>query len=178
MLQRIYQLLAAPEKTWLLIKQEPADIPHLFKSYALPLLLLPVFSSLVRLIMMRGAFKLEMLVSGLVNYILLAAALLFAGWVISLIARYFASRSDLPAALKLVVYSMTPVWLCSLFQIVPRLRVLSLLGLYSAYLLFTALPIVLETPPEKQVGLAAAIIAFGLVVMMYLSVITGGVFYF
>ncbi len=183
MLDKIYRLITRPEQTWWSIKQEPADLTKLFKNYALPLLLLPVLSAVVRSLSghyryLTWNYLFDLVLTSVVNYIMLAAVVLFAGWVVSLLARYFEVKDDLLSAMKVVVYSMTPIWLASVCRIFPRLSVLSLLGVYSAYLLFTALPIVLEAPPEKQFGLALTTIGFGVGLMMYLQVVIGGAFYY
>lgn len=183
MKDKIYRLLTAPEKSWQEIKAEPVEIAGLLKTAALPLLLLPILTSFIRSLQARFAyltinFLFDLLITSVVNYIMLAAALLFAVWIISLLAGYFGAKSDLNSAGKVVVYSMVPVWLVSIFQLFPQTRILSLLGLYSAYLLHVSLPIVLETPPEKRLGLGTAIICFGLALMMYLSIVIGGVFYY
>ncbi len=183
MWDRIVRLITKPEQTWWGIKQEPTDLGKLFKSYALPLLLLPVLSAAFRSLsghyrFLTSSYLFDLLLTSVVNYVMLAAVVLFAGWVVSLLARYFEVKDDLLSSMKIVIYSMTPIWLASVCRIFPRLSVLSLLGVYSAYLLFTSLPIVLETPPEKQFGLALTIIGFGVALMMYLQVVIGGSFYY
>jgi hypothetical protein len=182
MWRRAYQIIVQPEKSWREIKDENPEIKRLFINYALPLMLLSLFSAIIKVLFARGpfitwSFVASLLVSATVNYILSAAALLLAGWLVSVLAQYFASRTDLPSALKLIVYSLTPVWLTSLFNIVPKLAVLSSLGLYAAFLVYVGLPIVMETPPEKHTAFAASIIALGVFILMYLSITAGGLFY-
>jgi hypothetical protein len=182
MWERACQLIVDPEKTWLEIKQERITPVQLLRSFAAPLALLPVISGIGRSLWLRGHYFgwsliFDLFTTGVVNYVLMLAALLFSGWVVSLMAPYFGSKADLTAAHKVVIYSMTPVWLASVFQLVPRLGALSLLGLYGAFLLYTSLPVLLETPPDKQNGLAAAIIVFGLAVMMFLSLGAVGTIY-
>lgn len=182
MLKRAYQLIIDPAAAWRAVKAEPADIRRLFRGYALPFMLLPVAAAVIRALLARGpyltfSFGFNLLIGSVVNYILFAAALLFVGWLISVLAQYFSSRSDISSALKLVVYSMTPVWLSSLFSVFPRLSVLSILGFYGAYLVFTGLPELLETPRDKLVAFASSVIVLGIVVMMYLSIVAGGLFY-
>lgn len=181
-IEQVRSIIVSPEETWRKIKEEKASARQVLTGYAAPLVLVPVLSSSVRIILLRShfitfSFIINLFLSGLVNYILYLTALLFAAWLISILARYFSSKTDIAAAVKVVVYSMTPIWLSAVFQIFSRLNALSMLGLYSAYLLFTALPIVLETPGEKVVGFAASIIAIGIVIMTYLSLISGGIFY-
>jgi hypothetical protein len=170
-----------PERTWREIKQEQQTTAALFRGYAGPLALLPVLSMLGRLLL-RGQHLtwpslFDLLTIGLVNYLLLLGAVLFSGWIVSLMAPYFYSKADLPAAIKVVIYSMTPVWLAGVFQLVPRLGALALLGFYGAFLLYISLPVLLDTPPDKQTGFAATIIVFGLVVLMFLSVGGAGALY-
>jgi len=180
--RRAVNIIVAPEKTWQEIKTEQVELKDLIRGYAAPLALVPVVSSFIRLLLMRVSyltfgFVVDLLISSLVNYILFLAALLLAGWVTSILARFFASKSDLLSGLKVITYSLTPIWLSSVFQFIPRLSVLGILSFYGAYLVFTALPVVLETPSDKQVGLAASVCGFGFILLMYLSIITGGVIY-
>jgi|GEM_PF-6385713 hypothetical protein len=180
---KIYCLLTSPEKSWQEIKAEEREIFELLKSAAIPFVILPVLVSFIRSVQSRFYYLslkyiFDLFLSCLTNYIILLAALLFAAWIVSLLANYFGAKGDLKAACKVVIYSMIPVWLVSVFQLFPQTRILSLLGLYSTYLLFSSLPIVLETPPDKQLGLGASIIGFGLALMMYLSIVIGGVFYY
>ena len=182
MWQRAYQLITQPDKTWREIKGESPGIRRLLTGYALPLMLLPLFCSIVRIIMARGAFITfsfiaNLLLGALANYVLSAAALLLVGWLVSVLAQYFSSKTDLALTMKLVIYSMTPVWLAGLFNLVPRLAVLSILGLYATFLIYVGLPLVLETPPEKHTAFAAAVIALGVFILMYLSITAGGLFY-
>ncbi len=182
MWQKAYRLIVQPEPSWRAIKEESSGIKALFTGYALPLMLIPLVSALVKVLLARGpfitvSFVWGIVVGSLVNYVLAAAALLLAGWLVSVIAQYFASRTDLGSAMKLVVYSMTPVWLTSIFSIVPKLAGLSILGLYAAFLVYVGTPVILETPPEKRTALAAAVIALGVFILMYLSITAGGLFY-
>lgn len=182
MWQKVYRLIVQPEKSWRAIKEESTEIKPLFTRYALPLMLLPLASALIKVLLGRGpfitpSFVWGILVSSLVNYILAAAALLLAGWLVSVIAQYFSSRAELAPALKLVVYSMTPIWLTSLFTVIPKMAGLSILGLYSAYLVYAGIPVIMETPPEKHAAFAAAVIALGIFILMYLSITAGGLFY-
>ena len=55
------------------------------------------------------------------------------GWAwfdaVDALAPSFRSERNLPAALKLAVYSFTPVWLAGIFILIPGLRFLTSLGL-------------------------------------------------
>jgi len=182
MWQKAYRLIVEPEKSWRAIKEESPEIKSLFTGYALPLMVIPLASAIVKVVLGRGpfitwSFIWGIMASSLVNYILAAAALLLAGWLVSVLAQYFSSRTDLSSAMKLIVYAMTPVWLTSIFGIVPKLAGLSVLGLYAVFLVYNGVPVILETPPEKHTAFAAAIVALGIFILTYLSITAGGLFY-
>ena len=71
-------------------------------------------------------------------------------------------------ALKLAVYSFTPVWLIGIVLMVPGLRFLSILGLYAIRLIWTGLPPLMGTPRPKVLPYAISIVvaAFGIVLAM------------
>jgi hypothetical protein len=182
MFKRAYRLIVEPEKSWREISGELAEPRQVLARYALPMMLIPAGAMIVRILFSRGqfitlSFVLNLLIGGIVNYILSATALLFAGWLISLLAPYFGSKNDLASAVKVASYSMTPVWLCSVFRVFPPLAVLSVLGLYGAYLVFTGLPIVLNTPPDKNLPFAFSVFGLGVIILSYLSLVAGGLFY-
>jgi hypothetical protein len=81
----------------------------------------------------------------------------------------FGARKDFAAALKLAVYSATPVWIAGIFLLVPGLSFLVILGLHGVYLLWTGLPIVTQAPPEKTLPYAAAVGACALIMAIGLG---------
>ena len=57
--------------------------------------------------------------------------------VVDLLAPTFGGQRNFPNALRLTVYSYTPVWLAGIFLLVPGASFLAILGLYGFYLLWT-----------------------------------------
>jgi type III secretory pathway component EscS len=72
-------------------------------------------------------------------------------------------------AIKLACYSYTAGWLAGIFALIPSLAVLSILGLYSIYLLYTGIPILMKAPQEKSVPYTATIIVVALVIFLVIS---------
>ena len=120
---------------------------------------------------------LEALLSGAVGYALGLAGVFIGGWVVNLLAPVFNSKPDLNSAMKVIIYSLTPVRLVWVFSLVPGLGILAILGLYGIYLLALGLPVVMETPPNKVVLYTIAILVASLVINMILALIIGGLFY-
>ncbi len=185
-LQRARDIILNPRVTWQVIKDETADIKQLIINYAAPLALIPAICSLIGMTMVglrlpdgnvvRAPFA-GVLLAGAVGYVLNLAGVFIGAWVVKLLAPVFKSKSDLPAALQVVVYSMTPVWLVGIFSILPGLGILSILGLYGIYLLALGLPVVLGTPSDKVVWYTIAIILAAIVISFVLSVVVVGAFY-
>ncbi len=186
-LERARDIIINPRVTWQIIKDESIDIKQLFINYAAPLALIQSIGSLIGLTIIgirlpggeeivRAPFA-EALLGGVAGYFLHLGLLFIAAWIIKLLAGTFGSKADLPLSVKVVVYSMTPVWLAGIFSVIPGLGILSVLGLYGIYLLFLGLPALLETPSNKVAWYAISILVAGFAVSFILSLFVFGIFY-
>jgi hypothetical protein len=94
--------------------------------------------------------------------------------VIDALAPRFGGQKNFPAALKVAAYSSTAGWLAGIFQLIPPLSILSILGLYSAYLLWLGLTALMRAPQEQTIGYTAAVIAIMIVIaILFFSIILG-----
>lgn len=183
---RARDIILNPKVTWQVIKDEKIENKDLFINYAAPLALIPAVCSLIGLTLIgvrvpggnlvRAPF-IESLMAGAVGYVLHLAALLLAAWIVKSLASLFKAKADFNLALKVIVYSMTPVWLVGVFSIAPGLGFLSILGLYGIYLLALGLGTILETPANKVVLYTISILLLSFVLSLVLSVVTVGLFY-
>ena len=161
-------MLADPSAEWPKIEDEPNDVPHLLTSYVALLALIPALSSfigacVVGVAVPAGGTQRAPFVDGLFgtafSYVMSCAAVLVVALVIDRLAPVFVSRRGFNNAFKLAVYSYTPLWLAGIFLLVPGLRFLVLTGFYGAYLLWTGLPRLMQTPGPKVLPYTAAIVA-------------------
>lgn len=176
--ERVRSVIQNPKAAWQVIKDEAIDVKQLFVNYVAPLALIPAVSSLIGMTLIgirmpggnviRAPFVAALL-GGVVGYVLNLAGVFLGAWIVKLLAPAFNSRADLNSAIKVVAYSLTPVWLVGIFSLVPGLGILSILGLYGIYLLALGLPVVLETPSDKVVLYTISIVVVGLVVGFVLS---------
>jgi hypothetical protein len=93
-------------------------------------------------------------------------AILVLAFIIDIVAPLFGGKKDFDAALKLAVYSFTPVWLAGIFLLLPGLHFLVLTAFYGVYVLAAGLPRLMKTPKAQSplyITLAAAC-ALGLIV--------------
>lgn len=186
LVERVQAILLKPKATWPVIEGEPDDIPGLYKNY---LIYLAGVSSLAAFIgyslvgtgMMGIHFRVP-IVAGLVNMVVGFALTLAMIYVLALVANAlapnFGGQKDMGKAFKLVAYGATAGLLGGVFNLLPALSMLGLLaGLYSIYLLYTGVPVMMKVPEGKALGFTAVLIVCGIVagiVIMTVGSLFGG----
>ena len=109
-------------------------------------------------------------------YLASFAIVLVLALIIDTLASRFGAQKNFTAALKLAIYSHTPVWLAGIFLILPGLSFLMLLGLYGAYLLQAGLPALMKAPAERAASYAAVVAGCALVLMVAVGAIVAPLF--
>lgn len=185
-LERARQIILKPKETWEIIKGEVHSVQELFVNYAAPLVLIPALANLIGLTLIgirvpsgnlaRAPFM-EAVAGGIIGYFFHLLGLLAGAWAISYLAPYFESKPDFNAAVKLIVYSMTPIWLVGVLSIFPGIGILQMVGLYGVYLLYLGLPILLGTPPDKALRFTILIMVSAGLISLVLTVLVGGAVY-
>lgn len=155
---RIQHLLLRPKLEWPVIEAEQATVNSVLVPYAVLLSAIGPLAGLIggQLFPLRifsvvyrpslaGSIGMALLGWGLM---LVSVYLL--GLIINALAPNFEGQQNRVQAMKLAVYSMTAFWLASIFSLFPGLMWLGiLLGLYSIYLLFLGLPLLMRAPQDK-----------------------------
>jgi len=110
-----------------------------------------------------------------IGYVLGLGVLYVVSLIVNALAPTFDGQKDAVQALKLVVYSSTPVWIAGVLSLVPMLGMLTIIaGLYGLYLLYVGLPVVMKNPEEKSIGYTALIIVCYIVLAMITAAVVGG----
>jgi hypothetical protein len=109
-------------------------------------------TGLVRASLFDGCF------GAIFSYVMAFPIVLILALVIDLLAPVFGGRKEFDSALKLAVYSYTPVWLAGIFLLLPGLRFLILLGFYGAYVLLLGLPRLMKASEQKSYLYALVIV--------------------
>jgi hypothetical protein len=170
--QRVKEILLTPKQAWPVIAGEATDCATLYKQYVMPLALIPAFAGFIGMSLIGvSAFGQSMrvpLVYGLVNMVVSYALSLAMIYVLALLADAlaptFGGQKNLMSALKLVAYGSTAGMVGGIFSIIPGLSVLGLLALlYSIYLLFLGIPVMMKSPQEKALPYTAVLLVCGLV---------------
>jgi hypothetical protein len=117
-------------------------------------------------------------VSGLVNMVVgygLSLAMVFVlALIVDALAPTFGGTRSPVNALKVMAYSSTAVFVGGIFSLMPALSALGLLAaLYSIYLLYTGVPVLMKCPPDKATAYAAVVMVCGFVAMALMSIVSG-----
>jgi hypothetical protein len=163
LVQRAQAVLLKPKEEWLKIKGESTAIPQLFTSYAMILAAIPPAAQFIGRLLFRSEIPFRHVVvwsfgrafsNAVLSYVFSLAIVYLFALIIDALAPNFSSVRNLTNAMKLAVYSMTPVWLAGIFYIIPGLGILVLLaGLYGLFLLYEGFETpLMDTPKDRVLG--------------------------
>lgn len=182
LVDRAKAIIIAPVKEWPVIEPEQTNAAALYRSYIIPLaaigpiatfirmvvfgITVPFLNTTIRVSPMRG------LSTAIVSYVLGLAGVYIAALVIDALAPSFDGQKNQMQALKLVAYASTASWLCGIFFVIPGLGILSILGLYSIYLFWTGLPVMMKNPQGKNLGYCVVAAICVILIMFVVSAVT------
>jgi hypothetical protein len=170
---RIKALLLTPRTEWLVIERERTAASDLFIKYAAILAAIPEVAHLIGQTVIdeaRAPFLVALL-RALVSYAVSLAAVYLIACAIDFVAPRFAGKRNFSNALKLSVYSYTPLWLAGIFLLVPGLNFLVVLGFYGFYLLWLGLPHLMQAPNGEVLRYAALIAVCALIPLLVLAMV-------
>jgi hypothetical protein len=102
-----------------------------------------------------GGFRVPVfsgLAHAVVYYVLTLVGVYLLALIIDALAPSFGARKDFNGSLKVSVFSMTASWIAAVFTIIPAMTLLSIVGLYSLYLLYVGMKAIKEPPADKLIG--------------------------
>lgn len=187
LLQRVLDILMRPRDTWLQIDTKDGNPARIYLGYLVFLAAIPAVAGFIGYSLIGvGAFGISVrvpvvqgLVSMVVGYVLSLAMVYVLALIANMLAPRFQAQQDMGSAFKLVAYASTAGMLGGVFSILPSLAMLGLLAaLYSVYLIYTGIPVLMKAPQEKAVGYTAALVVCGIlagiVVGLATSLVTPG----
>jgi hypothetical protein len=168
LIARVRDLLLQPKEEWPKIAAEPATVGSLYANYVIYLAAIPVLCTLIGSLVFGygfGGFTYRPSFFGAVATAILQYAMQ--------LAPRFGGTKDRVGAFKLAAYGATASWLAGVFYLFPVLHVLALLGLYSLYLIYTGVPVLMRVPAERALAFTGALIAIGLVIGLVIAAVIG-----
>ena len=173
LVERVKAILLTPRTEWPVIEQERTTMADLFIKYVAILAAIPEISHLIGQALIGEARIpfMSALVRAIVSYVVAVAMVYVIAGVIDLLAPRFGSKKNFHNALKLSVYSHTPLWLAGIFLLIPGLNFLLILGVYGLYLLWVGLPILMAVPNERAFAYAIFATACALIPSVVLAIV-------
>ena len=168
LVDRVKRLLLQPKEEWQVIDKESLDVADFYKFYIAPLAAIGPLCSVIGMSVVgtslagMGTFRVSF-GSALVQSVLIYGFMLGGVYVIALIidalAPTFGAQRSKSQALKLAAYASTASWLGGIFSLFPALGALNLAAaMYSIYLLYLGLPILMRVPEDRTIGYMAVVV--------------------
>jgi hypothetical protein len=182
MRERVKNMVMQPRREWEIIAREPSAIGGLYRGYVAPLAAIGPIAAIVGQSMIGfgvpglGRYRVPLgsaLVQAFVTYVLSLAAVYVLALVVDALAPRFEGRKDPEQAFKLAAYSSTAAWLAGVFALVPALGFLSILGLYSLYLLYLGVPVVMKVPESRVLPYTVAVMIAAVVILFVVAAVAG-----
>jgi hypothetical protein len=186
LVQRAKAMVLSPAAEWQAIEPESGDAGYLFANYAAFLAAIPPVCEFLRYGLFgwaaprfhhlhHGGFFAS-LFGGIAHYLVTFVVLFLIAVIIDGLAPTFSAQKSQQNALKLAVYSMTPIWLAGVFVLVPGLGFLRFLALiYSVYVFWLGLPVLMKSPPDRQGRYALAVVVCAIILVIFVGAVVGGV---
>lgn len=182
LVDRVKRILLSPRTEWEVIDAEPATLAQLYTGYILPLAAIGPVAQLIGYsvfgisVPFMGTYRVPIgsaITSALVSYVLTLAATYVLALIIDGLAPTFNGQRSQIQALKVAAYSSTANWVAGIFLLIPALMILTILGLYSLYLLYLGLPVLMKSPRDKAMAYTVVVVVAAVVLFMLTGVLAG-----
>ena len=179
LVSRVKGILLNPKHEWATIDTEAATVGSLFTGYIMPLAAIPAIAGFIGSSIIgrsfMGVYAKSSISSGLTSAIIGFVMSLVSCYVMALIidalAPSFGGQKSQIQALKVAAYSSTAAWLAGIATIVPAASILGLVALYSLYLLYVGLPVLMKAPAEKAMGYTVVVIIASIILYVVVAAI-------
>lgn len=181
-IERAKKLLLSPKAEWAVIDGETHTVQGLFTQYVMILAAIPAVASFIgySLVGISGfgfSYRVPIgpgLAHMVLSYVMMVGAVYLLALVIDALAPTFGAQKNFNQALKLAAFAPTAAWVAGIFSIIPALAILTLLGsLYTLYLLFIGLPVLMRVPEDKTVPYFVVLLIAFLVIGFVIGMIAG-----
>jgi Yip1 domain len=181
LMARAKNILLQPKTEWPVIAGEQATTGSLYTGYIIPLAAIGPIASIIGWsvfgfsVPFVGSIRYPIGISvrnGVVIYALSLVGVFVLALIIDALAPTFGGQKNQIQALKTSAYSYTAAWVAGIFNLIPSIALLGLLAaLYSCYLLFLGLPVLMKAPEDKAVGYTAVVIIVAIVLYFVIGAV-------
>ncbi|MGI8818350.1 MAG: Yip1 family protein [Gemmatimonadales bacterium] len=181
LVERVKRILLSPRTEWEVIDTELTTPAQLYTGYIAPLAAIGPIAQLIGYsvfgisVPFVGTYRVPIgsaITSAIVTYVMALAMPFLLALIIDALAPTFNGQRSQIQALKVAAYSSTASWVAGIFALIPGVRFLTILGIYSLYLLYLGLPVLMKSPREKAIGYTVVVILAAIVLFMLVGVIS------
>ena len=183
---RMQAILTTPKSAWPVVAGETTTIKDLYLGYIMMLAAIGPVCGFIKStvfginIPLLGTYRVGFgtgLGNMLFSYLMALVGVYLVALVINLLAPSFGGTKNDLQALKTVAYAYTAAWVAGVGQLLPWVGMAILLAgsLYSIYLLYLGLPMMMQCPVEKAKGYTAVAIIVAVIVGFVISAVVGGI---
>ena len=181
LIERVQSILLKPKQTWPVIAAEGGDVASIYTGYVLILAAIPAIASFIGLTLIGvGGFGMSYrvpIVTGLiqmiVGYVLSLVMVFVLALIVNALAPTFGGTKNQVQALKLVAYGSTAGFVGGIFSLIPMLGILGIVaGLYSIYLIYTGIAVLMRCPPEKAGVYTTVVIVCAIIAGIVLAAVS------
>jgi hypothetical protein len=181
LVDRVKRILLSPRTEWEVIDAEQTTPAALYTGYIGPLAAIGPIAGLIGDTVFGvpvpiGTIKVPFgsaLTGAVIGYGLTLAGTYLLARIIDALAPTFNAQRNQVQALKLAAYSLTAMWVAGIFALIPWLRPLALVGLYSLYLLHLGLPVLMQPLRERVFSYTAVVALVAIALFLIAGTIAG-----
>ena len=170
LIERVKSILLNPREEWPKVAAEAASVQSLYVGYIVILAAIGPVAILVAFGALGGGFGVGTAVFAYIHSLVGVAILAL---IVDVLAPSFGGTKDYVAAMKLVAYSFTAVWIAQIGLLIPVLGLLIVLAglIYGFYLFFLGVPVLKKSTPDKAVPFTIVVVVSAIVLMYLLGMI-------
>jgi hypothetical protein len=181
LVERAKNLLLKPKEEWPVISGETHTVQDLYTKYVMILAAIPAVAGLIgfSLIGVSGfgySYRIPIatgLAQMVLQYLLSLGGVYAMALIIDALAPSFEGDKSFGQALKVAAFFPTASWLAGVFYVIPALGVLAILGgIYSLWLLYLGLPLLMNVPDEKAVPYTIVVVIVTIVLIVLITVVS------
>lgn len=181
LVERAKQLLLKPKDEWPVIAAETHSVQELYTKYVMILAAIPAVAGFIgfSFIGVSGfgySYRIPIatgLAQMVLQYLLALGGVYVMALIIDALAPSFLGDKSFPQALKVAAFFPTASWVAGIFYVIPALGILAILGgLYSLYLLYLGLPLLMNVPDEKAVPYTIVVVIVTIILIVVIAVVS------
>lgn len=186
-IDRCRKLFTTPKTEWEAIAADATPTAKLVTGYVLPLAAYAAVAGFIGKVVVGtplahgGVFRVSFgvgLASALLQVVVAVLSVYILAFIIDALAPHFEATRSFDQAAKVAAYAHTPIWVLSIFGIIPWIGGVLMLAAaaLAIYQLYLGLPRVMRASAEKSPSYTGVVVILGFAAAMILSVVVASPF--